>query len=223
MEIMPGLHHIDGVNGNCYLVLGDEPMLVDTGMPGNARKILDYVKSAGKSPSDIKTIVLTHHHVDHVGNVFELKKATGATVASHRDDADYISGRKRQETPKGVSFLFKVMRLFMKAKPVQSDILLGDGNTIGGFQVVHAPGHTQGSICLYDAQRKVIFVGDTVRFMNGRIEGPPERFTADPGKARQSIEKISNLNFEVMLSGHGQPLRPNASYRVKDFYRAWKG
>jgi hydroxyacylglutathione hydrolase len=98
MEILPGIHQVDGVNANSYFVIGDEIMLIDTGMPRNAKKILDYLHNTlGRNPSDIKTIVLTHYHLDHTGNLFDLKEITKAKVAVHHEDEDYISeGKVRQ-------------------------------------------------------------------------------------------------------------------------------
>ena len=68
----------------------------------------------------------------------------------------------------------------------------------------------------------MLFAGDTVRFTKGKINCPPERFTLDMHQAIQSIQKISQLDFNVMLSGHGEPLKPNASERVKEFYGSLK-
>jgi hypothetical protein len=62
-----------------------------------------------------------------------------------------------------------------------------------------------------------MFAGDAVRFMDGKITGPPEQFTLDMDKAKGSIRKISTFDFDVMLSGHGQPLISNASQKVKDY------
>ena len=67
-----------------------------------------------------------------------------------------------------------------------------------------------------------MFVGDAVRFMDGKIKGPPEQFTLDTDKARDSIRKISTFDFDILLSGHGQPLMPTASQKVKDFYATLK-
>lgn len=67
-----------------------------------------------------------------------------------------------------------------------------------------------------------MFVGDAVRFVDGKIEGSPEGFTLDPEKAKESIGRISTFDFDVMLSGHGQPLTPDASQKVKDFYASLK-
>lgn len=222
MEILPGIHQVDGVNANSYfVVVGDEIMLIDTGLPRNAKKILNYLHNTlGRNPSDIKTIVLTHYHVDHTGNLFDLKKITKAKVAVHHDDADYISGRKSPPTPLAMSIVFKVLSLFFHSKPVEPNIILKENDKIGGFVVIHTPGHTPGSICLYNPDSKVIFVGDILRFINGKIEGPPSRFTSDLKTAVQSIGKISNLSFDVMLSGHGLPLKFNASDKAKEFYKS---
>lgn len=218
MEITAGVHRVDGVNGNCYVVVGEELLLVDTGLPRNGKRILDYVRNTLKrSPTDIKTIVLTHHHIDHTGSLHDLKAATNAKIAAHSADADYIAGRKTPPTPKKMSLKFKILRYFMKYKPVQPDITLEDNDMVGDFTVVHAPGHTPGSICLHSRDGRIMFVGDLLRFVGGGIQGPQPQYTADMDAAKKSLEKMSNLSFDVMLGGHGEPLMPNASEKIKAF------
>ena len=97
MEILPGIHQIDKVNCNCYFVKeNDGWVLIDTGMPGNAKKILAYLSGTlHAQPSGIKTIIITHCHIDHIGSLSEMKKATGAKVAAHEADADFIAGKKQ--------------------------------------------------------------------------------------------------------------------------------
>ncbi len=219
MQIVEGIHKVDGVNANVYLVIdGEELTVIDTGMPRNTEKILNYVLKINRQPSNISKIVLTHCHMDHVGSAKELKKITNASVAIHQDDADFLAGKKNLPAPKGVmSIPFKAFSPFFKFTPVQPDIILKENDKVGRLMVIHTPGHTPGSIALYDSERKVLFVGDTLRFNDGRINGPPGRFTLDVTKAIQSIEKISRLDFDVMLSGHGEALTANASERVKEF------
>ena len=110
----------------------------------------------------------------------------------------------------------------MKAAPVDVDLLLKDNDKVGRLIVIHTPGHSEGSISLLDAERKVMFVGDTIRFINGKITGSPKQFTLDMDKAKDSIRKISTFDFDILLSGHGQPLMPNASQKVKDYVAALK-
>jgi glyoxylase-like metal-dependent hydrolase (beta-lactamase superfamily II) len=186
-------------------------------MPGNAQKIIDYVNSINRKPSEITRIVLTHCHMDHVGSVQELKGLTNAKVAIHREDAPFLAGEKSLPSPKGaVGVAFKAFSPFVKTKPVQPDILLEEGDRVGGMTVVHTPGHTPGSIALYDPEKKLIFIGDTMRYQNGKLTGPPEQFTPDMSEALRSIKKVSLMEFDVMLSGHGDPLLSNASQMVKD-------
>jgi|SRR5208283_2828846 len=218
MEIVPGIHQVDGVNGNCFIIVRDELTIIDTGMPKNSAKIVKYIQDILKrKPSDIKTIVLTHFHVDHVGNASELKKLSGAKVAIHKADADYVSGRKPQPVPKSVvGMLMKVfIPLFFGSRPVEPDINLNDGTTIAGLTTIHTPGHTPGSICLFDPVSKILFVGDLLRFNGSKIEIGP--LPLDTGEIQQSINKIAAIDFDIMLSGHGVPMRPDASVKVREF------
>jgi glyoxylase-like metal-dependent hydrolase (beta-lactamase superfamily II) len=69
MEIVQGVHLIDGVKCNCYLLEGAGLSLIDTGYPGQTRKILSYItKTLKRDISDLKTIILTHCDIDHIGN-----------------------------------------------------------------------------------------------------------------------------------------------------------
>ena len=83
MEIIPGVHRIDGVRGaNCYLVTsGTELVLIDAGMRGSSKKIESYLKTMGKSPSDIKYIFITHADPDHISGSTEMKKLTGEALS----------------------------------------------------------------------------------------------------------------------------------------------
>jgi glyoxylase-like metal-dependent hydrolase (beta-lactamase superfamily II) len=95
LEVAPGIHWIEGINGNCYLLVDKEITLIDTGLPHKAKKILRYISDElHRAPSDLKMIVLTHCHVDHIGNARELRNLTGAKIAAHKDDAVYISGKR---------------------------------------------------------------------------------------------------------------------------------
>jgi glyoxylase-like metal-dependent hydrolase (beta-lactamase superfamily II) len=224
MEIVEGIHQVDRVNANVYLLIdGEELTVVDTGLPKNAEKILGYVRRINRQSSNISKILLTHCHIDHVGSAYELKRITGAKVGVHQEDADFVSGKKSMPAPKGaMGIAFKVASPFFKFRPVEPDITLQENDKVGRLTVIHTPGHTPGSISLYDPFRKVLFAGDAVRFVKGKISGPPERRTPDMPQAIKSIEKISRLDFDVMLSGHGEPLKANASHRVKEFCASLK-
>lgn len=216
MKIAEGIYQVEGVNCNVYLVEdGDKLILIDTGLPRSDKKIVKYIEELGRKPADVLTIVLTHFHIDHVGSLEKMKELTGAKVAAHEGDADYIAGKKASPKPKNL--MFKALSSFVKPAPVEVNIVLKDGDKVGKLTVIHTPGHSEGSISLLDAERKVMFVGDAVRFMDGKLQGPPPQFTLDEAKGKESIGKIATYDFDIMLGGHGQPLTDNASQKVKEF------
>ena len=221
MKIADGIHQVEGVNCNVYLVEdGDKLILIDTGLPRSDKKILKAIRELGRKPEDVTTIIITHFHIDHIGNLKKMKQATNAKVAAHELDADYIAGSRPAPKPKNL--MFKAFASVLKADPVDVDIKLKDNDKVGRLTVVFTPGHSEGSISLYDPERKVMFVGDAVRFMDGKMQGPPEGFTLDPQKGKESIGYIATFNFDIMLSGHGQPLMCEASKKVKEFYATLK-
>ncbi|DAC72605.1 MAG TPA: MBL fold metallo-hydrolase [Thermoplasmata archaeon] len=219
MEIVPGIHMIEGIIAHCYLVDDAELVLIDTGMPHKTKKIIRYITDElQRSPSDLKTIILTHCDIDHIGNALELRSLTGAKIAAHPYDAEIIAGKKMRKTPKGgMKILFKLLGSFLQVKPFPVDRLINEGDTLSGLAVLHMPGHTSGSIALYDSKRNVLFIGDTLGFRDGVVQGPSKNVTLDMEQANQSVEKLKDLNFTVMLSGHGAPVRSDASAKVQEY------
>ncbi len=221
MKILENIHQVDGVDGNSYIIIDSNGItIVDTGMPKSHRKILNYIDSIGYKPEDVKQIVLTHAHIDHVGSALKLKQMTKAKVMIHEEDAQYVTGEKQFEVNRG--FLMKMFSSFMKFETFSPDIKLKENDKIGDFLVIHVPGHTPGSIALYNEKNGVIFVGDLLMFMDGDVYGPPEEYTLDMDLAKKSIEKILNYDFKIMLSGHGDPLKENAREKVKEFYENFR-
>ena len=221
LKIVDGIYQVEGANCNVYLVEdGDKLILVDTGLPRSDKKIIKYIESLGRKPSDVSTVVITHFHIDHVGSLKKVLEATGSKVAVGKFDAEIVAGKKSPPKPKNL--MIRAFNSVIKPEPIETDLILKEGDKVGGLTVILTAGHSEGSISLIDTQRKVIFVGDALRFMNGKLTGPPERFTLDSAKATESIGKISTFDFDVMLSGHGEPLVGNASEKVKDFYATLK-
>ena len=220
MEITEGIHLIPRVRGaNAYLVKRDDGItVVDTGLPGNAGKIIDYVQSIGCRPSDVKTIVLTHSDMDHAGSVARLKEETNAKVAIHEADAPRLSGEKEPKAVKGMlGLLLRATAVIMRFKRINADVLLKDSDIIDGLTVIHTPGHTEGSICLYLPGR-ALFVGDALLADDERMLSLPRRsMSTDLNQAKESIKKISELKYSVLLPGHGPPIERNASAITKEF------
>jgi glyoxylase-like metal-dependent hydrolase (beta-lactamase superfamily II) len=109
------------------------------------------------------------------------------------------------------------LRRVVRYHPAQVDRPLEDGDDLQGWQVVHVPGHTAGSVCFYHPQRKIAIVGDALNFRGGRLGAPPPMFTPDMAQAHASIRKIADLDIEVCCFGHGPPLLENAGQRVQAY------
>jgi len=215
MEVVNGIYEFKGVS-NCYVVLNKEIFLVDTGMPGRSNEIINYMeKNLKRDPKDIETIVITHHHFDHTGSLDKLKKITGAKVAIHSDDAAYLSGEKVQTGSLLMRPLVRIIKFIYQTQPVKADIILEEGDQISDYQVIHTPGHTPGSICLYNPNNKVIFVGDNLSYSKDKIEGP--RILDDPEEFKKSIKKLGDLDIEVILKGHGPPVTSGATKKLAEF------
>lgn len=220
MEVSPGIHLVEKVKGaNSYLVTTEEgAAVIDTGMPGNEKKIVEYAQKLGLEPGKIRFIILTHPDIDHSGSVAKLKGLTSAKVAIHELDAPRLSGEKKLKEVKGAMGVFLgIMDSMMRFVPVKPDVLLKDSDRVLGLVVVHTPGHTEGSISLYK-EGEAMFVGDAMRTdSEGRPRPPSASMTANMEMAMESVKRISTYQYAALLPGHGPPIAHDASKIVADF------
>jgi glyoxylase-like metal-dependent hydrolase (beta-lactamase superfamily II) len=219
MEIISGIHQVDGVNGNAYIIARDRLIVIDTGIPGSGKTILSYIRDTlHREPSEITTVIITHFHTDHIGGVRALREgAPGLKTAIHEADAGYVAGTT--PLPRYPGFRGLLLRLFVTLRPSSftPDFILRDGDRIEGLTCVHLPGHTPGSVGFLDAESKTFFSGDTIRSDGKSLFEGPAGFSMDVARSRDSIRKIGTLEFDTLLVGHGQPLRPNAAAKVRAF------
>jgi len=219
MEIAPGIHRIDGIKGvNCYLIANREHLLmIDTGLPGQEQTTLKYINRKGRKPTDIRYIILTHADIDHIGCARRLRELTGAKVAIHRGDVPIITGGQGFKTINNCfSPLVKLVMKSMRFRPLEPDIILSDGDQIEGWHIVYTPGHTPGSICVYQPGRN-IFVGDALRTNSQQVPRPiSRRICIDLALVRISLTAISNLEYFNVFPGHGAPIIGQGASRIKD-------
>jgi len=210
------------LGANVFLLVGDNLTLVDAGFKGRSRHIIKQVQGLGYSPSDIDSIIITHHHADHVGGLPEMKKVSQAKVIAHPADAVYIDGHLQQPGPARPRWLSKILaplgRLWATT-PVTVDILVNDGDDLtmfGGIRVLHTPGHTPGSISLFLQQERLVIVGDVIAHRFG-LSLPSRMFTVDVAQEIRSIKEVADLDFDVICFGHGPPIAHKAHSTVAKF------
>lgn len=225
MEVVPGLHWVESIwDTKVYLLFeGDRLFIVDAGTPGRAGAVWRHLDSLGYPPGAVDEIWITHGDVDHMGSVAALKDGSGAQVVAHRADVSLVDGSSDRELGPlplagayGKVFNWAVRSLF-RYRPTSVDRPVEDGDDLGGWQVIHTPGHTPGSVSFYHPGRKILIVGDALNHRRNQLGAPPPMFTPDMAQAHASIAKIAALDFEVCCFGHGPPLVENAAQRVQAF------
>jgi glyoxylase-like metal-dependent hydrolase (beta-lactamase superfamily II) len=223
MEVVPGLHWVERIWDTKVYVLTDRDrvVVIDAATPGRATAVWRHLDSLGYAPEAVDEIWLTHGDIDHMGSVAALKARSGAKVLAHYADAPLVDGRADRElgtlpgAPTGQKlFNWIVHQIY---QPTEVDRPVREGDNLGGWQVVHVPGHTMGSVCFYHPARKLAIVGDALNHKRGKLGAPPRMFTADMAQAHASIRKITELDFDVCCFGHGPPLMNNARRRVQAF------
>jgi glyoxylase-like metal-dependent hydrolase (beta-lactamase superfamily II) len=215
MEILPNVHLIPDIIANPYLIVEPDGLtLIDTGIPGSENKILKYISDLGRSPRDLKRIILTHSDLDHVGSLPALKQASGARPYASDIEARAIAqGRaSRQIKPANPlrRILFSIVRFWFKAIPIQVDEILADGQDLpilGGMRVVETAGHTPGHISLYVPGLSLLFAGDSMVSDENGLYGSRPANTWDSVKANESVRKQAALGASIVCPGHGPVIK----------------
>ncbi len=226
-ELIPGVHQVDNSIGcNTYIIIDNGVTLVDTGLRGNEKNIYGCLRKLGYTPKDIKRIIITHAHLDHINCLHGLKNDSGAQVLAGEGEAGIIEGKMPLRVAGGVfGLVFSVLRLYYKYRPVNVDVRLKDGDTIdvlGGLRVILLSGHSEGNMGLYGPQHSLVFSSDTIRVLDGKLAAPHPKFTADMPGAINAIKRLSELDFQIMLPGHGKPIMIGASEKVRELYHELK-
>ncbi len=200
MELIDGVHLVEGVGGaNCYVIVDDKSghAIVDPGFGSSAKAIIAYLAENGLDPGRLTRIVLTHQHPDHCGGAVELRERTGAQVVTHALEAETRDGRLYVRRGP-----FHPLGTALRRQPIPVDWTVVDDEVLpvrGGLRVVHTPGHTAGSICLFLVEERVLFAGDI-------IVGQPDRLSRPLIKRRgyeASLTRLAALPTRVALLGHG--------------------
>ncbi|MBR9676897.1 MBL fold metallo-hydrolase [Candidatus Woesearchaeota archaeon] len=172
------------MNANLYYIKKCQ-LLIDTGDRKDRQEIMRFLAPL-VNPKDIKSVVFTHLHYDHIGNWDLFENAT--FYAHEKEIKDWQEDSKLSILKEETANHFKPKKI----EPLQDEIC--------NLQVIHTPGHTGGCICLYDKENKILFSGDTI--FDKKILGRTDLPFSQPQKQQESILKLVELDHKILAPGH---------------------
>jgi glyoxylase-like metal-dependent hydrolase (beta-lactamase superfamily II) len=214
MEIAPQVHAVPTVGATAFLLCEERLTLIDTGLVGSRRRLARYLRTLGRSIDELDRIVCTHAHPDHIGAVRELVAGSEAEVLMHPADLAglQVTLREAVTNRSAGQMIAALTRGPEDAQPVEDGEVLP---ALGGLEVVHTPGHTPGSICLYAPSQRLLFVGDVLQVVRGRLAYASALFSDDMPQARSSVERLAALDVETIAFSHYRPWRRNANAALR--------
>lgn len=232
------VHLVTGTNVNWALVTeGDDVTVVDAGYPNDGAALLASLDAVGRRPEDVRAVLLTHAHLDHMGGVPTLLRQhdvpvlTGAVEVAHahRDHLEQITPVQmlRQCTHRaGITWVAQTLRAVLPhanmAVPSATPVPFGEALDLPGSPVaVSTPGHTSGHTAFVLEEVGVVFTGDALVTAHPLLPGPPRAqllpgvFSEDEAEMEQSLQVLAGLRADVVVPGHGPVVRGDVARIVE--------
>ncbi len=205
------IHQIGGLgfDSNIYLIIDEVIALIDAGTGMNFETVTRNMGKFNLKPNDIELLINTHCHYDHAGGDHDFVKAAGCEMAIHELEAELL--RKGDQIIMLVGSLFG--RKILEPIEVSRELREGDLIKLGELtlQVLHTPGHTAGSISLFEPNQQLLFSGDTIFSEGiGRVDLP----TGNAEAIHNSIMRLAKLKVQKMYPGHGPITEENAHEHI---------
>jgi glyoxylase-like metal-dependent hydrolase (beta-lactamase superfamily II) len=240
MEIVPGIYEIGADKGGYFkagytkafmIDDGDGLIILDAFYDDDAQLFLDEIALIGKTPQDIKHILMTHAHRGHLGGLATLKRLSGAPVYSHAWEADIIAGDRPMHNASIFAFdpiqswpittIGQIIGPWNRHEGVPVDQLIDEGDKVGPIEVLHTPGHTPGHLTFYWPERRALFTGDSFVTWPSIVPGWDSTMLNEP-QSWDSLDRMTTLDVEVIGPGHGDSIRQNGSQVLKNLAKKRK-
>ncbi len=206
-ELAPGVLQLRGLLPNAINVYLVDDVLIDAATKLSARRILSQIQGR-----PLALHALTHVHPDHQGASHAICEARGIPLACHGDGVDAMEGRAPVQTSDPNNPVNRLIKALWEGPPHKVSRVLNEGDDVAGFRVIHAPGHAPSEVIFFRDSDRVAICGDVVNTMNllttvPGIREPPDMFSLDPARNRESIKLLAELEPALICAGHGPPSR----------------
>ena len=221
--VIKGVHVVPMGTSNAYLIEDDSELtLIDAGFPEKQAAVFAAIRGLGRSLDQLKHLIFTHGHPDHIGSAAAIVRETGARTYLHPLDIPMAeSGGPFRPLKPAPNLLAPVLcRLFYHpdepVEPITIDQHLTAGELLpiaGGIEVIHTPGHCAGQVALLWGPGRMLFAGDVASNVMG-LRDPVGFENLEEGRASQ--RKVATLSFDAAGFGHGKPIPHDASTRFRN-------
>lgn len=234
-DVAPGVHRVEDAYTNWYIVEAEDGLtIVDAGVPASWHSLMDALKQLGRPPSDVRALVLTHAHFDHVGFAERARSQLGLPVYVHDNDVPLTRHPWRYDHERARSLYFvtqvralPIVATFLRQRafwppPIATVTRYGDHGVLpvpGRPEIVAAPGHTLGHCALLLADRGVLLAGDAFVTLDPYTARTGPRLvaraaTVDSARNLESLDALAATGAEIVLTGHGEPWRDGVESAV---------
>lgn len=203
------LHPIRHAMGCSHLLVEDDgrsAVFLDAGFVGDFFLMRRSLRRLGLTPGDVQAILLTHGHLDHVGNLAELHEWTGAPVWAHAEERAHVEGRyPYQGISRVCGWAEAAGRVLLRRRVGRVDRVFADGDLLpfwDGLRVVHLPGHTRGHCGFYSERHDLLFSGDLFASYFFRTHEPPPILNSVPEQFAESFRRVAELDPRWIVPNH---------------------
>ncbi|MEO5953930.1 MAG: MBL fold metallo-hydrolase [Chloroflexia bacterium] len=226
-RILPGFYTFGGlVVGRVYMIEDPDGLsIIDTGLPFAPKRILKQIANLGYTPVDVKRIIITHAHPDHIGGLHDLQQQTGADVWASELEKRVIQDGLPVPVPdkatvKGIARFLPSPKASFPSTPVAR--ILNDGDVLeevmGGLHVIATPGHAPGHLAFWQPEHKLLICGDVMMSMWPRhLTKPLRMVTISMEEDIRSIKKVADLDAQILCLGHGIPIVKDTAALIRAF------